>query len=371
MTDELNTAGPSDHAAKTRRNQLIARMIVLAVIVAVAVLKPKVEAWLEQQSGGGSVVSQRDSSAGPSRRTSDGEADLDAADTDRAEDRDHVESVEVGVTETDGNDSEKTAAEANSEDLRHSNAAGNSPKTGSNSSQAKPSKKPSSQTASIDASPGLKPGEPPVTQTSPSDRKTANRQSGNPADKSSDFVADKENSRQPASQQRKTSKTAASSRASAENSTNRVDEGRSESKNPEDAEPPPGKLTLVRGTRDQFVSTAGLRYLSGSQDGHRLKHILQHAKDNPDKPVHGVFSGDRDQILAWIDLAYLKALKGGKGTRREDEGDRVAYTVDLGEKIGYVGGQVGERKNHPPCRYLKLVLQNRTEVVTAYPSEKL
>ena len=112
-------------------------------------------------------------------------------------------------------------------------------------------------------------------------------------------------------------------------------------------------------------------YVRGSEDGHRLKHVLQHAKDNLDKPVHGVYSGGRDQILAWIDKAYLKGKQGGKGTRVENQGGRTVYTVDLGEKIGFVGGQVGERKRHPDCRYLRLVIQNNNEVVTAYPSQSL
>ena len=134
---------------------------------------------------------------------------------------------------------------------------------------------------------------------------------------------------------------------------------------------PPGQLTLVRGTRDEFRSSAGLMYVRGSEDGHRLKHVLKHAKDNLNKPIHGVFDGSRDEILAWIDQAYLKGLKGGKGTRVEEQGGRTVFTVDLGEKIGFVGGQVGKRKGNPSCRFLKLVVQNGADVVTAYPAQSL
>lgn len=134
---------------------------------------------------------------------------------------------------------------------------------------------------------------------------------------------------------------------------------------------PPGKLTLVSGTRDRFRSSAGLLYLPGSADGHRLKHILRHSADDPDKPVHGVYTGDRDQILAWIDMAFERGRKGGRGTRRRNENGRTVYTVDLGQKIGYVGGQTGKRKNHPPCRFLRLVVENDDEVVTAYPTQSL
>lgn len=134
---------------------------------------------------------------------------------------------------------------------------------------------------------------------------------------------------------------------------------------------PLGKLTLTNKSRDEFRSSAGLIYVRGSEDGHRLKHVLKHAKDDLSKPVHGVYSGDRDQILAWIDQTYLKGRSGGKGTRVERQGGRTVYTVDLGEEIGFVGGQAGKRKHNPPCHYLRLVVQNLNEVVTAYPLQSL
>lgn len=138
-----------------------------------------------------------------------------------------------------------------------------------------------------------------------------------------------------------------------------------------DAKPRLGKLTLVRGTRDEFRSTAGLMYVPGSADGHRLKHVLKHAKDNPSKPVHGVFDGDRDQILEWIDKAYLMGKNGEKGARKESQRDRMVYTANLNERVGYVGGQKGKRNGNKECRYLRLVLENGTEVVTAYPSDRM
>lgn len=136
-------------------------------------------------------------------------------------------------------------------------------------------------------------------------------------------------------------------------------------------EAPLGKLTLIKGTRDEFRSTAGLMYLPGSADGHRLKHVLKHAKDNPSKPVHGVFEGDRDQILAWIDRTYLMGKKGGRDVRTEKQRDRVVYTANLKERVGYVGGQKGKRNGNKECRYLRLVLENGTEVITAYPSDRM
>ncbi|MCR9197907.1 MAG: hypothetical protein NXI04_04650 [Planctomycetaceae bacterium] len=142
---------------------------------------------------------------------------------------------------------------------------------------------------------------------------------------------------------------------------------------PANDKPIPGKLKLVDKARQKFQSTAGLLYVQGSADGHRLKHVLKHAQDIPEKNIHGVFDGegDRDQILAWIDIAYEAGRKGGRGTKVERQGGRVVYTVRMSQRIGYVGGRAGKRDNYPECRYLRLVVQNDNEVVTAYPSRSM
>ncbi|MEZ6126176.1 MAG: hypothetical protein R3C49_23855 [Planctomycetaceae bacterium] len=75
--------------------------------------------------------------------------------------------------------------------------------------------------------------------------------------------------------------------------------------------------------------------------------MLKHAEDNLSKPVHGVFDGDRDQILAWIDRAYVKGQQGGRGVRKEDQDGRIVYTVDMGEPIGHVGGESASAKATP------------------------
>ena len=125
-----------------------------------------------------------------------------------------------------------------------------------------------------------------------------------------------------------------------------------------------GQVTEVG--HNVFESTAGLIYRSGSQDGDRLKHIMQHAKDNPAKKIHGVFDGDRDQILAVIDEAFQMATRDDSGVRSEQQNDRRIYTVDLRRRIGLVGGEEGKRQGNPECRYLRLVLENGNEVISAY-----
>ena len=153
---------------------------------------------------------------------------------------------------------------------------------------------------------------------------------------------------------------------------------RPELSSPEKNNPPPageekekssdlGKLKEIED--NVFESTAGLLYVPGGAEGHRLKHVMQHAKDNPSKPVHGVFDGDRDEILAVIDEAFMKAKKGGSDVRSEKQNGRRVYTVNLRRKIGQVGGSEGERQGHPDCRFVRIVLENENEVISAYPSK--
>ncbi|WP_298869095.1 hypothetical protein [uncultured Gimesia sp.] len=118
-----------------------------------------------------------------------------------------------------------------------------------------------------------------------------------------------------------------------------------------------------------WESVAGLRYGPGSQEKHRLLHIMRHAEDQPNRPgKHGVFlgDGDRKKILALIDEAYLKALKGGRKVAKKQEGNRVVYTVDMGRRIGFVGGKVGNKQGKPAASKIRLVLEG-TNVITAFP----
>ncbi len=124
---------------------------------------------------------------------------------------------------------------------------------------------------------------------------------------------------------------------------------------------------LLQGSHEVYVSPAGLRYLRGSQQGHRLKHLMRHARDEPDRPgQHGVFdSSDPAEAVALVDRAYRQALTGTH-TDTAREGQRTIYTVDLQRPIGYVGGQAGRRQNHPPASHLRLVVEGQ-KFITAFP----
>ncbi len=131
----------------------------------------------------------------------------------------------------------------------------------------------------------------------------------------------------------------------------------------------PGELEKVfrSGGRETYVSAAGLRYTSGSQQGHRLKHLMAHAEDKPNRPgQHGVFdSNDVAEVVALVDEAYLQA-QSGRDTRTQQEDERIVYEVNLRRRIGYVGGTSGKRKNHPAAKHLRLVIQG-DRVITAFP----
>lgn len=119
--------------------------------------------------------------------------------------------------------------------------------------------------------------------------------------------------------------------------------------------------------RDNYISPAGLLYTPGSEEGHRLKHLERHTQDQPGRPgKHGVFDGGMEKTLQVLDRAFEKAKKGGHGTTKSVDDGRTIYTVDMGGRIGYVGGRDGNRRRKPMARRVRLVLDGN-RVITAYP----
>jgi hypothetical protein len=114
-------------------------------------------------------------------------------------------------------------------------------------------------------------------------------------------------------------------------------------------------------------STAGLLYTPGSQEGHRLRHVLRHDEDQPSRPgLHGVFDGDAEELLVVLDEAYLLVKAGGPQVKSRREGQRMVHEVDLRRRIGFVGGQQGRRQGNPPATHVRLVLED-DRVITAFP----
>jgi len=124
---------------------------------------------------------------------------------------------------------------------------------------------------------------------------------------------------------------------------------------------------LRDGSQQTYESPAGLLYRRGSQHGHRLKHLMAHAKDQPDRPgQHGVFDSEQpEEIVAVVDEAYRQA-QTGKKVQVEREGERTVYTVDLNRRVGFIGGESGNRRNRPAARHIRLVVEDRN-FITAFP----
>ncbi len=117
---------------------------------------------------------------------------------------------------------------------------------------------------------------------------------------------------------------------------------------------------------DRFLSPAGVLYTPGSAEGHRLEHLRRHTKDQPNRSgKHGVFDGDMEGALATIDKAYEKA-QANQRTTKEVDGKRTIYTVDMGKRVGFVGGRDGQRSRNPMARRVRLVLEGN-RLITAFP----
>lgn len=116
-----------------------------------------------------------------------------------------------------------------------------------------------------------------------------------------------------------------------------------------------------------FKTSAGLVYDHGSVHGHRLKHLMSHAVDDPDRPgQHGVFDEtDPASLVAFVDEVYLQALSG-KDTRTKQEDGRTIYTVNLRRRVGYTGGEAGGRQHHPEAKHVRLVVDGE-QFITAFP----
>ncbi len=118
---------------------------------------------------------------------------------------------------------------------------------------------------------------------------------------------------------------------------------------------------------ETYISPAGLRYTKGSEEGHRLKHLERHLSDIPDRPgKHGVFKGDMEQALRWMDEAFVRGKQGVKGVNKSVDGARSVYEVPFAKPIGYIGGRDGQRNNHPVAQHLRLVVEGN-RFITGFP----
>jgi len=137
---------------------------------------------------------------------------------------------------------------------------------------------------------------------------------------------------------------------------------------PSDSRSPSERSELREVGRDTYLSSGGLLYTRGSRHGHRLDHVLAHGRDEPNRPgYHGVFAeGERMAVVTLIDEAYQRAEAGGRGVQKKVEDRRTVYTIDMGRSVGYVGGEIGNRRGRPKASHIRLVLEGN-RVITAFP----
>ena len=118
---------------------------------------------------------------------------------------------------------------------------------------------------------------------------------------------------------------------------------------------------------NKFESPEGLLYTMGPRGEHRVDHVLRHGRDMPERPVHSVFDGDRNEILALIDEAYALVKSNSPRVRSSNSRGNDEHTVRMQRKVGYEGGQKGKRKGYPSLQNVKLILDGN-RVITSYPS---
>ncbi len=119
--------------------------------------------------------------------------------------------------------------------------------------------------------------------------------------------------------------------------------------------------------RDRFQSPAGLIYAPGSEEGHRLKHIERHLKNDPKRPgPHGVFEGDMQDFLKAIDETYRLARGHAKGSKQSTEAGSTVYEAQFGKPIGFLGGTLGAQRGHPKLQRMRIVVRNEN-IITGFP----
>lgn len=115
---------------------------------------------------------------------------------------------------------------------------------------------------------------------------------------------------------------------------------------------PPVQPQPVPG-RNTWTSSAGLVYISTDKLPNTINHVLSHAKADPNKPTHSVFSVPENKILDLVDEAWNK--RGQPTQNPKSKGDN--YIIDMGRVIG----TKGERK------ILIATSTGKSDIMTAHP----
>lgn len=117
---------------------------------------------------------------------------------------------------------------------------------------------------------------------------------------------------------------------------------------------------------ERWRSPGGLVYGPDRTFGNRVEHVLAHAKPDPSKPSHSVFSVPETEIFHLIDQAWARHGK-------PDADDPGSYLVYMGGKV------IGKSTRGAECRHLQIIVATDgggknpkvpVEVISAYPAAK-
>ena len=98
----------------------------------------------------------------------------------------------------------------------------------------------------------------------------------------------------------------------------------------------------------------------------RLEHIMRHSQNIKKIKIHRVFFVNKDHIIELMDDTWKK-IKSGVLKGKERNG-KITYTYNTRLIVGYLGGKVGKKKNHPVLKSVRLVLiKNTPNVITFSP----
>ncbi|MFK0067706.1 DUF6531 domain-containing protein [Streptomyces sp. NPDC091046] len=103
-----------------------------------------------------------------------------------------------------------------------------------------------------------------------------------------------------------------------------------------------------------YRSPAGLDYGPGSAEGHRILHVMEHARENPAKPRHGVYDTGSKGILETVDEAWDQR---DLAVSVNQQGARSTYVIPMNRRVGMNEGE----------DYLSITVEHGNEVITAFP----
>ncbi|WP_328357826.1 DUF6531 domain-containing protein [Streptomyces sp. NBC_00445] len=103
-----------------------------------------------------------------------------------------------------------------------------------------------------------------------------------------------------------------------------------------------------------YRSPEGLDYGPGSAEGHRISHVMEHARENPSKPRHGMFDTGNKGILETVDEAWANR---DLAVSVNQQGARTTYIVPMDRQVGF---NLGEE-------YMSITVEHGNEVITAFP----